>query len=88
VPKTKTREDLLNECAGAVRSCFNHYSDEPIGEREQKAIARALGKLLPLEVPMAGYDKRVAEYEAEHAEELAAKERCERAGRNTVPQER
>lgn len=88
MPKTKTRQDVIDECAGAVVACFNHYADEPIGAREKKAIAKVLAKALPLEVSMAGYDKRVAEYEAEHAEELELKERAARAGRNTVPQER
>lgn len=88
MPKTKTRQDVIDECAGAVVACFNHYADEPIGAREKKAIAKALAKALPLEVSMAGYDKRVAAYEAQYDEQLAEKERCERAGRNTVPQER
>lgn len=73
MPQTKTREDIVNECAGAVARCFDHYSDYPLGARETKKLAKLLAKELPLEISVVEWERRAAEYEAAHADELAEK---------------
>lgn len=75
--KTKTREDIVQECANAVVACFNYYSDVPLHARDVKKLVKVLNRELPVDFTAQGYDARVAAYEAEHAEELAEKAEAE-----------
>lgn len=82
----KTREDIVNECAGAVAACFNHYSDVPLHARDVKKLAKLLDRELPEDFTAQAYDARVAAYEAEHAGELAEKEAHAREANPVEPE--
>lgn len=69
---TKTREEIVSECAIAVASCWGHYSNTPLNADDRNKIKRKLNLLLPPEVEITqwqacadAYDKEMSEQEEE-----------------------
>lgn len=65
---------MIDECAGVVAACYDHYADEALTARERKRIKQQLDKVLPHEIAMTRYDAARAVYEEKHAEGIREKQ--------------
>ena len=76
---SKTREEIVRECAEAVASCWVHYSDECLTQLCVKQVERYLLEVLPESVSTEQWEAYAEQYrkEVEESEE----EECHCGGR-------
>ena len=60
----KTRQQIIDECIGAIAACFNYYSDEPLGPHAIRAVQLVLNRVLPPEISTEEWQKIKDEYQA------------------------
>lgn len=65
----KTRNEIITECVGAMRACFNYYSDNPLPPTVASAVFAALSRTLPNKIPTDQWQKIADQYEARVLEE-------------------
>jgi len=65
----RTREDVTKECAMAVASCWNYYSDRPLTRDQVDAIQKVLGNWLPDRLTTKNWQRHYDDYDRRRCEE-------------------
>ncbi len=60
----KTRQQIIDECIGAITACFNYYSDEPLGVDILSIVRSSLNLMLPQSIATEEWQKIKDEYQA------------------------
>lgn len=64
---TRTRQQVIAECANMVAACWNHYVDEPISAGTVENIQSKLMDLIPGELSTARWSEYATQKEKEYA---------------------
>ena len=54
---TKTRKQIIDECATAATACFNHYSDHQLSNETRFEVEKALDRMLPDQIATDGWQE-------------------------------
>jgi len=65
----RTKEDVIKECAMAVASCWNYYSDTPLTKDKVNAIQKVLCNWLPDRLTTKNWQRHYDDYQRRCQEE-------------------
>ena len=74
---TRTRENLVKECAIAAIGCFNHYVDDPMSSSDREQMEGAIDSVLPENFTTFDWTKYAKEYQAEVARQGELEDQAE-----------
>ena len=60
----KTRDEIIAECVGALRACYNYYADEVLSEYAADHVLEMLDRVVPQTISTEGWQKVADDYRA------------------------
>jgi hypothetical protein len=65
----KTRFEIIHECVGALRACYNYYSDKPLDPDVAGSVGDLLEEILPATITTEAWQAIADQHAARVAEE-------------------
>ena len=65
----KTRDEIITECVGALRACYNYYADKPLDAFTAVSVDDLLTEILPATITTEDWQKYADDYDARVREE-------------------
>jgi hypothetical protein len=58
----KTRDEIITECVGALRACYNYYADVALNEDTAERVRQMLDRTFPEDIATEDWAKLADDY--------------------------